>query len=90
MTSGKKLKISCPAKKETSGERPKIIVYLLRPSFIDTEPGIPWRDRTERLGDFRVVHTRYSRWAKKGVWQEVFQALAEDADNEYGMIDSTP
>ncbi len=51
--------------------------------------GIPWRDLPERFGDFRVVHTRFSRWSKRGVWQRIFQTLAEDADNEYAMIDST-
>ncbi|SPJ22186.1 Transposase DDE domain protein [Prolinoborus fasciculus] len=35
--------------------------------------GIPWRDLPERFGDFRVVHTRFSRWAKTGVWQRVFE-----------------
>jgi transposase len=51
--------------------------------------GIPWRDLPERFGDFRVVHTRFSRWARRGVWARVFQHLAQDADNEYAMIDST-
>lgn len=51
--------------------------------------GIPWRDLPARFGDFRVVHTRFSRWAKKGIWSKIFQALAVDADNEYAMIDST-
>ena len=51
--------------------------------------GIPWRDLPERFGDFRVVHTRHSRWSKSGVWQRVFEALAQDADNEYVMIDAT-
>jgi transposase len=51
--------------------------------------GIPWRDLPERFGDFRVIHTRHSRWSKSGVWQRIFQALAADADNEYAMIDST-
>ena len=51
--------------------------------------GIPWRDLPERFGDFRVVHTRFSRWSHKGVWQQLFEALALDADNEYAMIDST-
>jgi transposase len=51
--------------------------------------GIPWRDLPERFGDFRVVHTRFSRWNKKGVWERVFSLLADDADNEYAMIDST-
>ncbi len=51
--------------------------------------GIPWRDLPERFGDFRVVHTRHSRWAESGVWERVFKVLAEDADNEYAMIDAT-
>lgn len=51
--------------------------------------GIPWRDFPARFGDFRVVHKRFSRWAKKGIGSKIFQALAVDADNEYAMIDST-
>lgn len=51
--------------------------------------GIPWRDLPERFGDFRVVHTRFSRWSRSGVWERVFQTLAQEADNEYAMIDST-
>ena len=51
--------------------------------------GIPWRDLPARFGDFRVVHLRHSRWSQSGVWQYVFEALAQDADNEYAMIDST-
>ena len=51
--------------------------------------GIPWRDLPERFGDWKNVHRRFSRWAKSGVWERVFQELAADADNEYAMIDST-
>ena len=51
--------------------------------------GIPWRDLPERFGDFRLVHLRHSRWSQTGVWRHVFEALAQDADNEYVMIDST-
>lgn len=51
--------------------------------------GIPWRDLPERFGDYRVVHTRFSRWAKSGIWEKVFKHLAVEADNEYALIDST-
>ena len=51
--------------------------------------GTPWRDLPSRFGDFRVIHTRFSRWSKTGVWEQVFQHLTDDADNEYAMIDST-
>ena len=51
--------------------------------------GIPWRDLPERFGDPNKVHTRFSRWAKNGVWKKLFEMLAGDADNEYAMIDWT-
>ena len=51
--------------------------------------GITWRDLPQRFGEFRVVHTRFSRWARTGVWERVFKHLAQDADNEYAMIDAT-
>lgn len=51
--------------------------------------GLPWRDLPERFGDFRVIHARHRRWCETGVWERVFKTLAEDADNEYAMIDST-
>ena len=51
--------------------------------------GIPWRDLPARFGHFRAVHTRFSRWAQRGVWEFVFNELSSDADNEYAMIDST-
>jgi transposase len=51
--------------------------------------GIPWRDLPERFGQWKQVHTRHTNWARSGVWEKVFKALAADADNEYAMIDST-
>ena len=51
--------------------------------------GIPWRDLPARFGDFRVVHARHRRWCESGAWEQVFKLLANDADNEYMMIDST-
>jgi len=51
--------------------------------------GIPWRDLPERFGDWKNTHRRFSRWAKAGVWERVFEHLASEADNEYAMIDST-
>ena len=42
--------------------------------------GIPWRDIPERFGEFRVIHTRHTRWSKTGVWKEIFEILAKDAD----------
>ncbi len=51
--------------------------------------GAPWRDLPERFGRWKSTHTRYSRWAKSGVWARVFTSLSADADNEYALIDAT-
>jgi transposase len=51
--------------------------------------GAPWRDLPERFGNWKNVHTRFSRWSKSGVWENLFRVLADDPDNEYAMIDAT-
>ena len=43
--------------------------------------GIPWRDLPERFGDPIKIHTRFSRWAKSGVWKKIFEMLAADAES---------
>jgi putative transposase len=51
--------------------------------------GAHWRDLPERYGKWKTLHKRFTRWAKTGVWDEVFAALIKDRDNRYLMLDST-
>lgn len=51
--------------------------------------GAHWRDTPERYGKWKTLHKRFTRWAKAGVWDEVFAALIKDRDNQYLMLDST-
>src|SRR5215469_9605136 len=51
--------------------------------------GIPWRDLPARFGDWKIVHQRFGRWAKSGVFERIFKLLASDPDNEYMMLDAT-
>src|SRR6476469_8034864 len=51
--------------------------------------GIAWRDLPPRFGDFRVVHLRYSRWRRSGVWSSVMETLARDPDNPFRAVDAT-
>ena len=78
-----------PGRKGTVGRPPRDNRLLVEAVLYRYRAGIPWRDLPERLGDFRVVHTRFTRWARRGVWQKILQQLAADADNEYAMIDAT-
>jgi transposase len=50
--------------------------------------GAPWRDLPERFGDWNNAWRRFDRWAKKGVWQRLFEAL-QDPDLEWLILDST-
>lgn len=51
--------------------------------------GVPWRDMPARFGAWKNIHTRFSRWAVKGIWESLFKAVADDPDTEYAMIDAT-
>lgn len=50
--------------------------------------GAPWRDLPERFGHWNSVWKRFDRWARRGVWRQVFAAL-QDADLEWLILDST-
>jgi transposase len=51
--------------------------------------GAPWRDLPPAFGGWNSVFRRFRRWAKTGVWERIFNALMEDPDFEYLIIDST-
>jgi transposase len=43
--------------------------------------GAAWRDLPKRFGNWKNVHTRFSRSAQSGVWEDLFNALADDPEN---------
>src|SRR6266481_2725063 len=51
--------------------------------------GSPWRDLPEAFGDWNSVFRRFSRWSFKGVWWRIFEAMSDDPDFEYLIVDST-
>lgn len=51
--------------------------------------GARWSDLPLRYGRYKSVHKRFTRWAAKGIWEQIFQTLTRDRDNEYLMIDSS-
>lgn len=48
-----------------------------------------WRDLSERYGNYHTVKKRYYRWVEAGVLDDVFEALAEEADLDWVSVDST-
>jgi transposase len=51
--------------------------------------GSPWRDLPKAFGEWNSVFQRFRRWAKKGVFERLFERLSEEPDFEYALIDGT-
>lgn len=49
----------------------------------------PWCDLPERYGPSTTVYNRFNRWAKAGVWVQVFEELAEKSPDSMQFIDSS-
>ena len=50
---------------------------------------VQWKDLPAEYGNWKSVHRRFTRWARAGLWEQIFRVLLEDSDNTYSMIDST-
>ena len=51
--------------------------------------GSPWRDLPEGFGNWNSTFRRFRRWAKAGVFENLFNVLSDEPDFEYAMIDGT-
>jgi transposase len=63
-------------------------------AFVDAvlyraKTGIPWRDLPERFGPWKTIYNRFARWAKRGVWKQVFKALQLKVDKTGSIVDAT-
>lgn len=51
--------------------------------------GSPWRDLPPEFGKWNTVFKRYRDWVEADVFQRIFEALSDDPDLEYAMVDGT-
>jgi transposase len=51
--------------------------------------GGPWRDLPLGFGEWNSIFRRFRRWAQRGVFQRIFEAVSGDPDFEYVLIDGT-
>src|SRR5450755_5023186 len=59
------------------------IVHMLR-------SGARWRDCPPEYGPYTTIYNRFNRWAKRGRWQAIFEALANCGKDSVTLsIDST-
>jgi transposase len=54
-----------------------------------TRTGSPWRDLPLSFGNWNSVFKRFRDWVKAGVFKRMFDALSDEPDMEYAMVDAT-
>jgi transposase len=62
---------------------------VLNAIFFVLRTGTPWRDLPERYGPYTTAYNRFNRWAKRGVWLAIFEALARASPGSLALIDSS-
>src|ERR1039458_8330011 len=83
-----RIKDLLPGRKGTEGRPAKDNRLFVEAVLYRYRAGIPWRDLPERFGDWKIVHQRFGRWAKSGIFARVFNMLASDHATEFIMIDA--
>ncbi len=51
--------------------------------------GSPWRDLPPDFGRWNTVFKRFRDWVKANVFKRIFDAVSDDPDMEFAMIDGT-
>ena len=51
--------------------------------------GVPWRALPPDYGDWKHTHRCFSRWREQGRWKNILEALIDEPDFQWLMIDTT-
>jgi transposase len=73
-----------PGPRSKRGDREFVNAVIWR-----VRTGVPWRDLPERFGAWKTIYNRFSRWAKRGVWERLFKELAIEVDDAGSLVDAT-
>ena len=73
-----------PGPQSRLGDRAFVDAVLYR-----AKTGLPWRDLPERFGPWKSVYNRFSNWAQRGLWAQVFKELQLDVDETGCIVDAS-
>lgn len=51
--------------------------------------GAPWRDLPPDYGDWKNTQRRFCRWRDRGVWERLLEAIMDEPDYEWLMVDAS-
>lgn len=78
-----------PGKSSDAGRTAVDNRLFLEAVFWRVRTGSPWRDLPQAFGNWNSQFRRFRRWAKGGVFENLFNVLRDDPDFEYALIDGT-
>lgn len=58
------------------------IIYVIR-------NGLPWKDAPREYGPYKTLYNRFVRWSRMGVFNRIFEELAQCNQPDRLMIDAT-
>jgi transposase len=69
-----------PAQRPKMGRPPKDHRLIVEAIVWLDRTGAPWRDLPAHYGPWETVASRFYRWRRRGVWDQVLAALQANAD----------
>ncbi|MDY7992387.1 IS5 family transposase [Paenibacillus polymyxa] len=79
-----------PPERKPQGGRPAVDNRIMLNAMLwVAHSGAPWRDLPDFFPNWKSVYTRFRRWKKAGIWDEVLKHVSLDSDEESVMIDAT-
>jgi transposase len=79
-----------PAKPKAQRGRPaKDDRQMLNAMLWVVRSGAPWRDLPGDYGPWKSVYTRFRRWEKAGLFDQMLEIVSGDPDDESVMIDAS-
>lgn len=78
-----------PAKTTKKGRPAKSHRMMINAILWILRTGAPWRDMPEIYCPWQSVYTRFNRWSKQGIWQNILKILSNSSDDESKMPDSS-
>ncbi|MGQ0530981.1 MAG: IS5 family transposase [Panacagrimonas sp.] len=88
-TEGALLEPRLPGQAEQWGGIAKDNRLFLNAVFWILRTGAPWRDLPPDYGNWKNTHRRFCRWRDDGIWESLLEALMQEPDYEWLMIDAS-
>ncbi len=57
--------------------------------FWGVRTGSPWRDLPAMFGNWSTAFRRFRDWREADIFKRIFDALSDEPDMEYAMVDAT-